>query len=51
MDCIGVKGSCRQNGWRRAFRHIWLTGLVAVVTAAGMLTGCAEKEKSEAKRS
>lgn len=46
MDCIGVKGSCRQNGWRRAFRHIWLTGLVAVITAAGMLTGCAEKEKS-----
>lgn len=46
MDCIGVKGSCRQNGWRRTFRHIWLTGLVAVVTAAGMLTGCAEKEKS-----
>lgn len=46
MDCIGVKGSCWQNGWRRAFRHIWLTGLVAVVTAAGMLTGCAEKEES-----
>lgn len=46
MDCIGVKGSCRQNGWRRAFRHIWLTGLVAVITAAGMLTGCAEKEES-----
>lgn len=46
MDCIGVKGSCRQNGWRRAFRHIWLTGLVAVVTAAGMLTGCAEKKES-----
>ncbi len=45
MDCIGVKGSCRQNGWRRAFRHIWLTGLVAVVTAAGMLTGCAGKEE------
>lgn len=45
MDCIGVKGGCR-NILKRTFRHIWLTGLLAVVTAAGMLTGCAGKEES-----
>lgn len=41
MDCIRVKGGCK-----RTFRHIWLTGLMAVVTAAGILTGCSVKEES-----
>ena len=46
MDCIGIKGGCGNTVKKSNFRHIWLTVLTAVVTAAAMLTGCGAKEES-----
>lgn len=45
MECSGIKQDFRLGIWVRKCSRIWAAGVIAMVVAAGMLTGCGEKKE------
>lgn len=45
MECSGIKQDFRLGRWVRKCSRIWAAGVIAMVVAAGMLTGCGEKKE------